>query len=66
MAALKQIRLHCLECVGSAHEVKLCQVLNCKLFEYRLGKSNRPKKELTDEQRQVIAERFRLAREAKK
>jgi len=66
MSALKQIRKHCLECVGTAHEVKLCQIMNCNLYEYRLGKSpNHVARVLTDEQKQAMAERLKKSREAK-
>ena len=38
MTPLKAIRLNCLECcVGSAKEVRLCQIPDCPLFQYRLG-----------------------------
>lgn len=67
MAALKQIRLKCLDCCGnSSNEVKMCEVVTCPLHDYRLGKSpNRSTRELTDEQRKEIGERFKKAREEK-
>jgi len=66
MSALKQIRKHCLECCGTANEVKLCAVPNCALYEYRLGKSpNHKPRQMTDEQRAAAAERLRKARESK-
>jgi hypothetical protein len=60
-SALKTIREHCLECSGgSPTEVKECPCTQCKLYPYRSGKSvNRPKKELTDEQREKLRERGR-------
>ncbi len=40
---IKQIRRHCLDCCcGSYSEVEHCEIPDCALFEYRLGK--RPKK----------------------
>ena len=37
---LKAIRLKCLDCCcGSAHEVKLCDVVKCALHPYRFGKN---------------------------
>ena len=71
---IKSIRLKCLDCVGgSTREVKLCpcdgeRSTFCALYPYRLGKRPAESKKinLTDEQRQKIAERFKKAREAKK
>ena len=71
---LKSIRAKCLDCMcGSAKEVNLCtcdgvQSTLCELYPYRFGK--RPaeckKRNLTDEQRQEIADRFKKARAAKR
>ncbi|MDD4901126.1 MAG: hypothetical protein PHS62_03375 [Patescibacteria group bacterium] len=71
---IKSARLKCLDCMcGSAKEVKLCpcdgvQSTLCALHPYRFGK--RPaeckKRNLTDEQRQEIAKRFKKAKEAKR
>ena len=36
---MKAIRLKCLECSGSAHEVKLCSAEKCPLHCYRFGKN---------------------------
>lgn len=41
---IKAIRAKCLECsCGSSMEVRMCQVTECPLYEYRFG--HRPKKE---------------------
>ena len=62
---LQRIRQYCLECCGSAHEVKLCPVEKCPLYPLRTGHNTlAPKREYTEEERAVIAERFRKAREA--
>lgn len=63
-SALKAIRAKCLDCsAGSALEVKVCAVPNCPLFTYRLGKNpNRPKREMTEEQRKAMVERLAKAR----
>ena len=54
---LKAIRAKCIECsCGQKNEVKLCPVTGCPLYPFRIGK-NPYKKELTDEQRQILAER---------
>lgn len=63
---VKAIRKYCLGCAGNAHEVELCQIEECSLYSFRFGKNPfRTKRELTDEQKQVMAERLRKAREAK-
>jgi hypothetical protein len=44
LTPVKAIRAKCLDCMGgSSKEVKLCNILECSLFPYRLGK--RPKQE---------------------
>jgi len=61
---LRTIRAHCIDCSVTAHEVELCPVTKCKLWPYRLGHDpRREKRELSDEQREVI--RNRLARKNK-
>lgn len=58
-SALKTIREHCLDCGGTAHEVELCPVTQCKLYPYRFGKAvNREKRVLTDEQREKLRQRM--------
>jgi hypothetical protein len=61
----KAIRAYCLDCCGgSAHEVKMCPATECELHPFRFGKNPyRPKRELTEEQKKEIAERFKKARE---
>ena len=62
---LQRIRQYCLECCGSAHEVKLCPVEKCHLYPMRFGRNSlAPKREMSEEQRAAVAERFRKAREA--
>ena len=43
---LKAIRNNCLECSSSPKEVRLCQVIKCPLYAYRMGK--RPSQETLD------------------
>lgn len=63
---LKAIRAFCLDCVGgSAQDVKECSSKICVLKPFRFGKNPYTKRELTEEQRQLTAERLRKAREAK-
>lgn len=57
MTPMKAIRQKCLECsCGSSTEVKECKVTKCPLYEFRLGK-NPNRKNLTDEERQILRER---------
>lgn len=60
MSALKSIRAFCLDCVGTANEVKLCPCTGCALYPYRFGHlPNREKKILTDEQKEKLQERLK-------
>ena len=63
----KAIRAYCLACAGgSAHEVKLCPALECELHPFRFGKNPyRPKREMSEEQKKAVAERFKEARKEK-
>jgi len=37
---LKAIRLKCLDCsAGSAKEIRLCEHIDCALYQYRFGKN---------------------------
>ena len=63
---VKAIRAHCIECVGSAKNVKECPDVECNLFPYRFGKSPfRKGRQMTEEQKIAAAERMRKARGAK-
>ncbi len=65
---LKAIRAKCLDCCcGSASEVKLCTMKDCDLYPFRFGKKiGSRKKNMTDEQKKAIVERFKKARLEKK
>ena len=57
MTPLKAIKSYCIGCSGdSKHEVKECPIKDCELYNFRFGKG--PKKNLTDEQRQKLRDRF--------
>lgn len=62
---VKAIRAFCIDCCGgSPNEVKLCTAPNCVLYPFRFGKNPyRTKRELTEEQKAVAAERLARARE---
>lgn len=49
LTPLKAIKNKCLDCCsGQKKEVKLCNIVNCHLWQYRLGKRPKPtSKELT-------------------
>ena len=63
---LKAIREKCLDCVYSAHEVKMCVMTDCALHPFRFGKNPFVKRQMTEEQRQAAAERLKKARENRK
>lgn len=63
---LKAIREFCLDCVGGkATDVKDCSSEICPLKPFRFGKNPYTKRTMTEEQRQMAAERLKRAREAK-
>lgn len=63
----KAIRQNCIECCcGDKNEVKLCPVVNCPLYPFRLGHNpNVKKKEITDDQRAALAERLKNSRQSR-
>ena len=68
---MKAIRQKCLDCsCGSNEEVKNCLAKKCPLYQFRFGykldeNGNRRKRDLTDEQRQEMAERLKKVRDNK-
>lgn len=67
MSVLKAVRAKCLDCCGGMpNEVRECEINSCALHPYRMGKNPfRKRRVLTDEQRQEMADRLAIAREAK-
>ena len=61
---VKAIRAFCVECSnGSTTEIKECPVNKCPLYPFRFGKNPyRQRREMTEEQKQVLADRLRDAR----
>ena len=60
------IRAKCMDCVGTAHEIRLCVVSTCALWPFRLGDDPwREKREMTDEQRARLAAQLARGREAR-
>ena len=61
---VKAIRAFCLECSGdSTSEVKWCPREVCPLYPFRLGKNPyRQRREMTEEEKRVLADRLREAR----
>ena len=61
---VKTIRKKCLDCCcGSTEEVKSCEITDCWLHPFRLGKNPfRAKRELSDEQKEAIASRLAESR----
>ena len=62
---VKAIRAKCLDCCcDNANEVRLCPATTCPLYPFRMGHNPfRPKREYTDEERQIMRERLNKARE---
>lgn len=62
---VKAIRAFCLGCSGdSPSEVKNCPVEKCPLYPFRFGKNPyRQRRELTEEERQILRDRLKFARE---
>lgn len=66
MSPLKSIRAFCLDCNGTANEVKLCPCTNCALYAFRLGKSpNHKPRQMTEEQRKAASDRMKKMHEKK-
>lgn len=61
---VKAIRAYCLECSnGATSEVKNCPICDCPLFPFRFGKNPyRKQREMTEEERRVLADRLKEAR----
>lgn len=56
---LRAIRLKCYDCsCYQSNEVRDCIVTDCPLYPFRLGKNPFRKKELTEEKRNELRERF--------
>ena len=62
---MNAIKAKCLDCsADDRNEVKLCNIEDCPLWPYRLGKDPDGRK-MTDEQKAAAAERFKKMRESK-
>lgn len=61
---IKAIRAFCMECsCGSSTEVKNCTISRCPLYPFRFGKNPyRHRREMTEEEKQMLADRLREAR----
>ena len=60
---LKAIRAFCIDCMGDqVRLVKECPTQTCPLHAFRMGKNPYRSRELTDEERQAIAERLQNAK----
>ena len=67
MTPLSQIHNFCVGCMGDQPRlVKDCTTKSCPLWPYRTGHNTNSKRSMTEEQRQMAAERLKKAREAKK
>ena len=61
---VKAIRAKCIDCCcGSTAEIKECSAVKCPLYPFRFGKNPyRQRREMTEEQKQVLADRLKEAR----
>lgn len=66
MSVLKAIRAKCLDCCAEQPSlVRECELTACALHPYRMGRNPfRKKREMSDEQRQALADRLAAARAA--
>ena len=63
---LSVIKEFCISCMGDQPRlVKECTTKSCPLWPYRTGHNANSKRTMTEEQRQMAAERLKKAREAK-
>ena len=63
---LSAIKEFCVSCMGDQPRlVKDCTTKSCPLWPYRTGHNTNSKRIMTEEQRQMAAERLRKARKAK-
>lgn len=67
MTAIKAIRAYCIECSGgNKNEVRLCNLKDCPLYPYRLGKNpNYVKRTMSEEQKKAMAKRLEAARKVR-
>lgn len=60
------IRAKCLDCTCGAHgRIKNCEVLDCPIYHFRMGKNPYRTRTMSDEQRAAAVERLKKARLAK-
>ena len=63
---LSAIKAFCIDCMGGQPRlVKECTSKSCPLYPYRTGHNTNSKRTMTEEQRQMAAERLKKARETK-
>lgn len=60
---IKAIRAKCLECsCENPNEVRECPITDCALYPFRFGRNPYHKRELSEEQKAILAERMRKIR----
>lgn len=61
---MKAIREKCLDCCcGSSQEVKLCEIHDCALYPFRLGKNPNKQRTYTEEEKAALAARLKNTRD---
>ena len=59
---LKAIRANCVDCMGGhARLVSSCELVDCPLWPYRMGKNPFHTRKMTDEQRQRLVDQGKRA-----
>jgi hypothetical protein len=65
LTPIKAIRAKCLDCMGgSSKEVKLCNIPECSLFAYRLGKNPARARKGRDGQKDTLFAKNSIAERA--
>ena len=66
VSPLKAIRAKCIDCcAGELAEVRNCHIEDCPLHPFRMGKNPYRSRNMTEEQKQKVAERLKNARSKK-
>lgn len=63
-STMRAIRLKCMDCSAyQLNEINECNIVTCPLHPFRMGKNPFRKRELTNEQRELLRERLRKSKE---
>ena len=63
ISPVKAIRAKCIDCcVGEMAEVRNCQIEKCPLYPFRMGKNPYRSRNMSEEQKQKVADRLKKSR----